>query len=105
LHQLSDEAMMQILTEPRNAIIKQYQKLLSLEEVELVFEEDALLAVVRKAKSQKTGARGLRSIIEMAMLDIMFTLPSMGNVEKCIITRATIEDKAPPMYQKRKASA
>lgn len=105
LHQLSDEAMMQILTEPRNAIVKQYQKLLSLEEVELVFEEEALLAVVRRAKSQKTGARGLRSIIEMAMLDIMFTLPSMGNVEKCIITRATIEEKAPPMYQKHKASA
>lgn len=105
LQELSNEAMMQILTEPKNAIIKQFQKLLSLEEVELEFEESALLAVVAKAKEQKTGARGLRAIIERAMLDIMFALPSMSNIEKCIITKETINNYAPPMYLKRKATA
>lgn len=105
LHQLSDEAMLQILTEPRNAIIKQYQKLMGLENVELIFETDALKAVVERARQQKTGARGLRAIIERSMLDIMFTLPTMTNISKCIVTRATIEELAPPMYEKRKASA
>ncbi len=105
LEQLSDEAMIEILLKPRNAITKQYKKLFQMEDVELVFEEDALHAVVERARERKTGARGLRSILEDAMLDIMFTIPSMKNVKRCIITKETIEKKAPPIYEKQKASA
>jgi ATP-dependent Clp protease ATP-binding subunit ClpX len=105
LHELSDDAMLDILQTPRNAITKQYRKLFKMENVELDFEDEALIAIVTKAKARKTGARGLRSIMEAAMLDIMFTLPSMNNVERCIITKDTIEKKAPPVYEKQKASA
>jgi ATP-dependent Clp protease ATP-binding subunit ClpX len=76
-----------------------------MEDVELEFEEEALEAIVDKARERKTGARGLRSILEAAMLDIMFTVPSMKNVKRCIITRETIENQAPPIYEKQKASA
>lgn len=105
LEQLSDEAMVEILLKPKNAITKQYKKLFQMEDVELEFEDDALDAVVERARERKTGARGLRSILEDAMLDIMFTVPSMKNVKRCIITRETIEKKAPPIYEKQKASA
>jgi len=105
LEQLSDEAMIEILLTPRNAITKQYKKLFQMEDVELVFEEDALNAIVERARERKTGARGLRSILEDAMLDVMFTIPSMKNVKRCIVTRETIEKKAPPVYEKHKASA
>ncbi|MCC5943229.1 MAG: ATP-dependent Clp protease ATP-binding subunit ClpX [Balneolaceae bacterium] len=105
LEELSDEAMTEILLKPKNAITKQYKKLFDMEDVELVFEDDALNAVVEKARDRKTGARGLRSILEDAMLEIMFIIPSMKNVKRCIITRETIEKKAPPVYEKRKASA
>ncbi len=105
LEELSDEAMIDILLQPKNAITKQYKKLFAMEDVELEFEEDALTAVVDKARERKTGARGLRSILEEAMLDIMFIIPSMSNVKRCIITRETILKKAPPLYEKRKASA
>lgn len=105
LHQLSKEAMVEILVQPKNALTKQYKKLFQMEGVELVFEEDALERIVEKALKRKTGARGLRSIMEASMLDIMFTLPSMKNIERCVITRETIDDEAPPVYEKRKASA
>lgn len=105
LHELDEKAMIQILTEPKNAITKQYQRLFEMENVTLEFEEAALKAIVEKALERKTGARGLRSIMEKAMLDIMFTLPSLSNVERCIITEATIREQAPPMYVKRKATA
>ncbi|MEX0994335.1 MAG: ATP-dependent Clp protease ATP-binding subunit ClpX [Balneolaceae bacterium] len=105
LQELTDEAMKEILLKPKNAITKQYKKLFRMEDVELVFEEEALEAIVKKAQQRKTGARGLRSILEDTMLDIMFTLPSMNNVERCIITRVTIDKKAPPVYDKQKASA
>ncbi|MGD8426155.1 MAG: ATP-dependent Clp protease ATP-binding subunit ClpX [Balneolaceae bacterium] len=105
LHQLSKEAMIEILVKPKNALTKQYKKLFQMEGVELVFEEDALEHIVEKALKRKTGARGLRSIMEDSMLDIMFTLPSMKNIERCVITRETIEEDAPPVYEKRKASA
>lgn len=105
LEQLSDDAMIEILLKPRNAITKQYKKLFKMEDVELVFEDDALDAVVKKARERKTGARGLRSILEASMLDIMFTVPSMKNVKRCIITRETIDNQAPPIYEKQKASA
>lgn len=105
LEELSDEAMIKILVEPKNAITRQYKKLFSLEDVELVFEEDALTAIVERARERKTGARGLRSILEDAMLEIMFVIPSMKNVKRCIITRETVEKKAPPVYEKQRASA
>lgn len=105
LHELSDEAMLDILQNPKNAITKQYKKLFRMEGIELEFEEEALKAVVQKAKLRKTGARGLRSIMEADMLDIMFTLPSMKNISKCIITEDTILKQAPPVYEKKKASA
>ncbi|MEX0607985.1 MAG: ATP-dependent Clp protease ATP-binding subunit ClpX [Balneolaceae bacterium] len=105
LHELSDEALLDILQTPKNAIVKQYRKLFKMEDVELEIEDEALEAIVQKAKSRKTGARGLRSIMESAMLDIMFTLPSMKNIARCVITRETIEKKAPPVYEKQKVSA
>ncbi len=105
LHQLSKDALIEILVKPKNALTKQYEKLFQMEGVELAFEEDALEVIVEKALKRKTGARGLRSIMESAMLDIMFTLPSMDNIEQCVITRETITDDAPPIYEKRKASA
>jgi ATP-dependent Clp protease ATP-binding subunit ClpX len=105
LHELDEKAMIQILTEPKNAITKQYQRLFEMENVTLEFEETALKAIVEKALERKTGARGLRSIMEKAMLDIMFTLPTLSNIERCIITEATIREQAPPMYVKRKATA
>ena len=105
LHQLDKDAMIEILKKPKNALTKQYKKLFQMEGVELVFEEEALEIIVERALKRKTGARGLRSIMESSMLDIMFTLPSMDNIERCVITRETIEDDAPPVYEKRKASA
>ncbi len=105
LEELSEQAMINILLKPKNAIIKQYKKLFRMEGVELEFEEEALKEVVTQAMKRKTGARGLRSIMERAMLDIMFTLPTMKNIERCIITKDTITSFAPPIYKKRKASA
>ncbi len=105
LEELSDEAMIEILLKPKNAITKQYKKLFNMEDVELEFEEEALDAIVEKARQRKTGARGLRSILEEAMLEIMFVIPSMKNVKRCIITRETVEKKAPPIYEKHKATA
>jgi ATP-dependent Clp protease ATP-binding subunit ClpX len=105
LHELSQDAMVKILQQPKNALTKQYKKLFKMEGVDLVFEDEALDAVVEKALKRKTGARGLRSIMETAMLDIMFTIPTKKNIEQCTITRDTIFDNAPPIYEKRKASA
>lgn len=105
LEELSDDAMIEILLKPKNAITRQYKKLFAMEDVELEFEDDALQAIVSKARERKTGARGLRSILEEAMLEIMFVIPSMKNVKRCIITRETVEKKAPPVYEKHKATA
>lgn len=105
LHELSESAMIEILVKPKNALIKQYQRLFRMEGVELSFEEDALKAVVKQAFARKTGARGLKSILEKSMLEIMYYLPSTKNIERCVITRATIEDQSEPIYEKRKASA
>ncbi|MDZ7716707.1 MAG: ATP-dependent Clp protease ATP-binding subunit ClpX [Balneolaceae bacterium] len=105
LHQLSKSAMIDILIQPKNSLVKQYKKLFKMEGVELVFEEDALEIIVDKALKRKTGARGLRSIMESEMLDIMYSIPSMKNIERCVITKETIQDDAPPVYEKRKASA
>lgn len=96
LKDLDRNALVKIATEPKNALVKQYQKLLEMDNVELEFTQDALEAIVDKAIERKTGARGLRSIIEEIMRDIMFEIPSQENVEKCIISKETVLDKAKP---------
>jgi ATP-dependent Clp protease ATP-binding subunit ClpX len=85
LEELDETALVKILTEPKNALTKQYQKLFSMEDVELEFRENVLLAIARKALARKTGARGLRSILEHSLLDVMFDLPSMDNVSKVVL--------------------
>ena len=85
LDELDEAALIQILTEPKNALIKQYQRLFKLEGVDLEVRQDALVAVSRRAMDRKTGARGLRSILERALLDIMFDLPSLENVKKAVV--------------------
>ena len=98
LKDLDREALIQILVEPKNSLVKQYQKLFEIDGVELVFEQEALEAIVDKAIERKTGARGLRSIIEERMRDIMFEIPSNPDIEKCIITKETIlENKGPEL--------
>ncbi len=94
LEQLNVDALVQILTEPKNALAKQYQKMLELDNVELEFEEEALVEIAKEAIERKTGARGLRSIIEATMLDVMFELPSRDDIVKCIITAETITEKS-----------
>ena len=96
LKELDKEALIKITTEPKNALVKQYKKLLQMDDVELIFEQEALEAIVDKAIERKTGARGLRSIIEEIMRDIMFDIPSNEKIEKCIITRDTVINNASP---------
>jgi ATP-dependent Clp protease ATP-binding subunit ClpX len=100
LHQLSEEAMRSILTEPKNAIIKQYKKLFLMEGIELEFDPFALDAIVKKAMERKTGARALRSIVENFMLDIMYDLPNKKDVDKCIIIKDVVEQNAEPIFIK-----
>jgi ATP-dependent Clp protease ATP-binding subunit ClpX len=99
LHALSEEALQNILTEPKNAIIKQYAKLFRMEGVDLVFEEQALKSVVQKAMERGTGARALRSILEEIMMEIMYSLPEKRNVASCTITRDVILRKKEPAYK------
>ena len=96
LKELDKEALIKITTEPKNALVKQYKKLLQMDDVELVFEQEALEAIVDKAIERKTGARGLRSIIEDIMRDIMFDIPSNEKIEKCIITKDTVLNNVGP---------
>lgn len=96
LGQLSEEALIRIIAEPKNALLKQYRKLFKLDNVELEIEPDAVRAIAQKALERKTGARGLRSILEGVMTDIMYEIPSRDDVEKCVITKATIEGTAQP---------
>ncbi len=96
LGQLSEEALIRIITEPKNALLKQYKKLFKLDNVELEIEPDAVRAIAQKALERKTGARGLRSILEGVMTDIMYEIPSRDDVEKCVITKETIEGLAQP---------
>lgn len=98
LEELSEEAMISILQNPKNALVKQYQKLFLMEGVELEFEEDALIEIVNKAMGRKTGARALRSIIEEVMLPVMFQLPDMDNISKCIISKDVVENNAEPVF-------
>jgi ATP-dependent Clp protease ATP-binding subunit ClpX len=97
LAELSEDALIQILQEPKNAITKQYGALLSLEGVELEFREDALRAIASKAMSRKTGARGLRSIVEAVLLDTMYDLPSNPDVAKVVIDETVIKGESAPL--------
>ncbi|MCH8125517.1 ATP-dependent Clp protease ATP-binding subunit ClpX [candidate division KSB1 bacterium] len=108
LDELNDDALMKILVEPKNALTKQYIRMFELEGVELEFKLDALKTVIKKSRKRKTGARGLRSIMEDAMLEIMYQLPSNPEIRKCIITVNVVEKKDEPIYEyrtvKKKAS-
>ncbi|QEK12921.1 ATP-dependent Clp protease ATP-binding subunit ClpX [Crassaminicella thermophila] len=96
LHQLDEEALVKILKEPKNALVKQYKKLFEMDGVELEMDEEALKAVAKKAIERKTGARGLRSIVEAIMLDVMYDIPSRTDIKKCIITKETVENLTEP---------
>jgi len=96
VHQLNQEDLVRILLEPKNALVKQYQKFFSYDGIDLVFTDDALSAIATSALERATGARGLRSIIEAALLNVMFDLPSRKDVNKCVITRETIEKHIDP---------
>lgn len=97
LDPLSRDDMVRILTEPKNSIIRQYQKLFELDEVELRFDEEAVEAVAEKTISRKTGARGLRSIMEETMMDLMFTIPSDNSIRSCTITKEAVEGTGAPL--------
>jgi ATP-dependent Clp protease ATP-binding subunit ClpX len=97
LEELDESALIQILTEPKNALLKQYQKMFGMEAVELEVREQALKAIAKKALARKTGARGLRSIIELTLLDTMFDLPSMENVVKVVIDEGVIHGDTKPL--------
>ena len=104
MHELDKDAMVRILQEPRNALTKQYQKLLDMEDVKLTFEPAALEAIADLAVNRKTGARGLRSILEGIMRDTMFDLPSREDVVEVIVTRESVEDGCPPQVINRDPS-
>ncbi|MBN9174483.1 MAG: ATP-dependent Clp protease ATP-binding subunit ClpX, partial [Microbacterium sp.] len=104
---LDQEALMEILTEPKNALVKQYQRMFEIDDVELEFERDALEAIADLAVLRKTGARGLRAILEDVLGPIMFEIPSTEDVDKVIVTRAAVDEGAAPTLvfrQKRKSA-
>ncbi len=105
LDALSDEEMKRILLEPKNALVKQYQKLFALDGIDLTFDDAALDVVVERARALGTGARGLRSVLEDTMLDIMFEIHTRPGVASCHVTAATVREGRPPIYGERKASA
>ena len=97
LDDLDEEALMRILTEPKNALVRQYQRLFEMEDVQLTFAEESLRTISKKAIDRKTGARGLRSIMEGILLDTMFELPSLRGVEEVVISSEVVEGKARPL--------
>lgn len=96
---LDEDALVRILTEPKNAITKQYKKLFEMDNVELEFEEDAIRAIAKRSVERKTGARGLRAIMEETMMDTMFEIPSESLVRKCIITKDAVEGTGKPILE------
>jgi ATP-dependent Clp protease ATP-binding subunit ClpX len=102
LNELDRDALIRILKEPKNALIKQYRKLFSYDGVKLSFEDDALDAIADLAVERKTGARGLRSIMEKAMMDVMYTIPSDNTIKECVITKACVLDGAAPLVIREK---
>jgi len=107
LEELDEAALVRILSEPKNALIKQYQKLLSFDNVRLKFTDSALAAIARKAVLRKSGARGLRAILEEIMLDVMYEIPSQKGIKECLVTEETVTKKEKPilMYEKQAESA
>ncbi len=104
LHELDEDALVQILTRPKNALVRQYQRLFDFENVKLEFTEPALRTISRQAIERKAGARGLRSILEHIMLDVMYEIPSQSNIKKCIISEDVVSGKVPPeIVQGKKA--
>ena len=104
LAELTEDALVDILTQPKNALVKQFGRLLQMEGVELEIRPSALKAIARKAIARKTGARGLRSIMEQALIDTMFELPHTANVAKVVVDESTIEDAQPPLLVYREAA-
>jgi len=104
LDELSEEALVQILTEPKNALVKQYCKLFAMEGADLEIRPSALKAIAKKALNRKTGARGLRSILEQALIDTMFDLPNASNVDKVMVDESTINENKPPLLVYREAA-
>jgi ATP-dependent Clp protease ATP-binding subunit ClpX len=104
LAELTEDALVQILTEPKNALVKQYSKLLAMEGAELEVRPSALRAIAKKALARKTGARGLRSILEQSLIDTMYDLPNQSNVEKVVVEEATIDENKPPLLVYREAA-
>ena len=107
LHELDEESLVRILKEPRNALVKQYQKLFEFEKVNLKFTEGSLVAVAKESLKRKSGARGLRAILENAMLDIMYELPSLKNVRECVVSEEVVINHEQPilLYEKQAESA
>ena len=101
LRELDKEALVNIVTQPKNALVKQYQKLFKLDNVELEFEREALEVIVDKAIERKTGARGLRSIMEKVMMDVMYRIPSDDTITECIITKEAVEGTGEPITKHR----
>jgi ATP-dependent Clp protease ATP-binding subunit ClpX len=104
LAELSEEALVQILTEPKNALVKQYAKLLAMEGVDLEIRPNALGAIARKALGRQKGARGIRSLLEQSLIDTMFELPNASNVDKVVVDESTIEESKPPLLVYREAA-
>jgi len=104
LDELDEEALVRVLTEPKNALIKQYKKLLAMDGVELEFTEDAIREIAREAIKRKTGARGLRAIVEEIMLDVMYEIPQQKGIKKVIIDKDVVQKKKPPVLVYEKAS-
>ncbi len=102
LENLDEDALVTILTEPKNALVKQYQKLFDLEEVDLTFTDEALISIAQQAIDRKSGARGLRSIIETLLLDAMFEVPDMDDVTEVIVEKETVDEGTKPTYKKSK---
>ena len=105
LDSLTESELYEVLISPKNSLVKQYQKLFRMEGIELEFSEDALKAVISKAYEHQAGARGLRSVLEKAMMDIMYHIPEMENVHKIIITKDVIKKNKSPLYRRRRKSA
>ena len=105
LDQLDETALERILTEPKNAIVKQYEKLFELDDVQLTFEPEALKEVAKKSLERKTGARGLRAIMEQSMLDLMYQIPSDESIESCVVTKDVIDGTGEPIITRRESRA
>ncbi len=97
LHELNEESLIRILREPKNALVRQYQKLFEMEGVNLRFTDSALSAIAREAIKRKSGARGLRAILESCMLDIMYELPSLQNVKECVVSEDVVLNREDPI--------